>query len=157
MALISDTPALARSVSDWEGYFVNRVNTRQVSYHGGGSPLDWFENVFRLPSWIFSKKCFMEAFLRGFFDTDGSVYLLKHGIQISFTNYSYPLLKSLHSILFRLGYNPSKISSHKVYLTNGRYVRSFFEKICPQNPKHRKRFEEFKKMRRSYSGYYTRL
>ena len=44
------------------------------------------------PRWVFSKKRFMESFLRGFFDTDGSVYLLKHGIQINLTNHSYPLV-----------------------------------------------------------------
>lgn len=110
-----------------------------------------------VPTWIYSSRSFMKAFMRGFFDTDGSVYLLKHGVQISFTNYSWPLLKSLHSILSRLGYNPSKISSHKVYLTNRRDITRFFEEITPHNPKHRRRFQEYRKMRRSYSGYYTRL
>lgn len=47
------------------------------------------------PPWIFRKKAFMRRFLRGFFDTDGSVYKLKHGIQISLSNRSLPLLQSI--------------------------------------------------------------
>lgn len=59
-----------------------------------------------VPKWIFSKKVYMKMCLRGFFDTDGSVYKLRHGIQLSFTNYSVPLLLSLQSMLLRLQYNP---------------------------------------------------
>ena len=71
-----------------------RVSLRKGGYHdvyiGSVALTEWLyisglvRNKVRsqvdIPSWIFSKKCFMEAFLRGFFDTDGSVYLLKHGI-----------------------------------------------------------------------------
>lgn len=86
----------------------------------------------------------MQSFVRGFFDTDGSVYKLKYGIQISFTNYSKPLLESLQSVLIKLGYNPSRISVNKVYLTQVKDVERFFREICPKNQKHLRRFIEFK-------------
>ena len=44
----------------------------------------------RVPRWIFTNKNFMDAFIRGFFDTDGSVYKLRWGNQISFCNRSIP-------------------------------------------------------------------
>lgn len=110
-----------------------------------------------IPEWIFSREKFMKRFLRGFFDTDGSVYKLKFGIQISLTNHSYPILLSLHKMLFKLRYNPSKVSAHKVYLTKANDLEKFFREIRPKNPKHVRRFEQFILMRRSDSGYSRRL
>ncbi len=110
-----------------------------------------------VPVWIFSETRFMKSFLRGFFDTDGSVYKLKFGMQVSLTNHSFPILLSLHEILFKLGYNPSEISASKIYLTRLQNVRKFFSEIGPKNPKHLRRFKEFINMRRSDSGYSRRL
>ncbi len=98
-----------------------------------------------IPKWIFSQEDFMRAFVRGFFDTDGSIYKLKFGIQISFTNYSLPLLKSLQRMLIALGYTPSRISANKVYLTRVGDVMRFFREIKPQNSKHGRRFIDFTK------------
>lgn len=41
-----------------------------------------------LPSWITNDRRYTLAALRGLFDTDGCVYKLKFGIQISFVNHS---------------------------------------------------------------------
>ena len=62
------------------------------------------------PKWIYENHEFISAFLRGFFDTDGSVYKLRYGIQVSFCNRSMPLLFSLQKMLQKLRYNPSAIS-----------------------------------------------
>ena len=110
-----------------------------------------------VPIWIFSKKKFMNNFLRGFFDTDGSVYKLKFGIQISLTNHSFPILVSLHKMLSTLGYNPSVINTHRIYLTRIKDLKRFFQEIQPKNPKHTRRFEEYILMRRSDSGYSSAL
>lgn len=150
------SPGISRRKGGYHDIYISSVALAKWLY-ARGLVSNKVHSQVGIPAWIFSKKTFMKGFLRGLFDTDGSVYLLKYGIQVSFTNYSYPLLKSLHSILSRLRYNPSKISSHKVYITNRKDVVNFFKEISPKNPKHKRRFEEFKKMRRSYSGYYTRL
>lgn len=96
-----------------------------------------------VPDWIFKRKEYMRAFLRGFFDTDGSVYKLRFGIQLSFTNRSRPLLISLHKMLSALGYTPSKVGVWRVYLTRIPDVKRFFSEIQPANQKHQRRFEEF--------------
>lgn len=94
-----------------------------------------------IPCWVFTKKEYMKACLRGFFDTDGSLYSLRYGYQISFTNYSEPLLTSLRKMLFELQYSPSCISSHKVYLTKKEDIKRFFKEIQPQNSKHSTRYK----------------
>ncbi len=96
-----------------------------------------------VPDWIFTKRPFLAGFLRGFFDTDGSVYKIKYGIQMSFTNYSLPLLEGLQRALSILGYTPSEVSSHKIYLTRIEDVRRFFREVHPRNQKHQRRFQQF--------------
>ncbi|MEK7498838.1 MAG: LAGLIDADG family homing endonuclease [Patescibacteria group bacterium] len=98
-----------------------------------------------VPKWIFDNREFMKGCIRGFFDTDGSIYRLRFGIQISFTNKSAPLLKSIQIMLVYLGYHPSRISGYKFYLTKKNEVSRFFEEINPRNQKHRGRFKEFLK------------
>lgn len=93
------------------------------------------------PEWIFEKPNYMNAFLRGFFDTDGSIYRLKFGKQISLTNHSIPLLNSLRSMLIALEYKPSKLSAYRVYLTRKSDVDRFFVEVQPANTKHLRRFE----------------
>lgn len=110
---------------------------------GGGLVCDKVKCQVGVPSWIFTKKVFMKRFLRGFFDTDGSIYKLKFGIQIAFTNRSIPLLKSLQEMLKRLGYRPSEISLYRIYLTRIPNVEKFFCEISPRNPKHEKRYGQF--------------
>lgn len=96
-----------------------------------------------VPKWIFKRDDHMSSFLRGFFDTDGSIYRLRYGVQISLTNYSLPLLRSLQKILRTLRYNPSTVSAHKVYLTRVSDIKRFFSEIKPANPKHQRRFRKF--------------
>ncbi len=94
-----------------------------------------------VPAWIFKRKEFMKSFVRGFFDTDGSVYKLKFGIQISFSNKSLPLLRGIQSMLFELKYKPSVVCGKSLYLTKRNEVQRFFEEIRPANVKHVRRFE----------------
>lgn len=96
-----------------------------------------------VPRWIFLKKEYKQNFLRGFFDTDGSIYRLKFGIQVTFNNRSEPLLQSTHRILKLLSYHPSKIAGHKIYLTKRNEIIRFFQEVKPANPKHQERFKNF--------------
>jgi len=96
-----------------------------------------------VPLWIFSKDSYKKSFLRGFFDTDGSIYSLKFGTQISFCNRSIPLLESTRKILLSLDYSPSRISSCKVYLTRRSNLYKYINEIGFGNPKHLKRARNF--------------
>ena len=94
-----------------------------------------------VPKWIMYKPEYMERFLRGFFDTDGCVYKLRFGIQVSFCNRSLPLLKSTRNMLVLLGYRVSEISLFNLYLTRRSEVVRFFTEIKPMNAKHVERYK----------------
>ena len=130
------------------------ISTRKGGYHdvyvGSVELTSWLlsqgltknkvKNQVRVPSWIEHDPLFSKRFLRGFFDTDGSIYRLKFGTQLSFTNYSLPLLESLQKMLHALEYSPSAVSSHKIYLTKKEDIQRFFKEVRPMNAKHRERF-----------------
>ncbi|OGM02494.1 hypothetical protein A2115_00695 [Candidatus Woesebacteria bacterium GWA1_41_8] len=96
-----------------------------------------------LPPWIFSNKDYVKGFLRGFFDTDGSIYKLRFGVQLAFINRSLPMLESLRSCLSLLDYSPSNISQFRIYLTRREDIIRFFKTVNPANAKHQKRFQMF--------------
>jgi intein/homing endonuclease len=96
-----------------------------------------------IPPWIFIKDSYKKYFLRGFFDTDGSVYRIRFGVQMNFCNRSIPLLKSTRKLLLDLGYHPSNISSYKVYLTRKTDLYRYVKEIGFGNPKHFKRAKKF--------------
>ncbi len=95
-----------------------------------------------VPGWIYTKNIYQRQFLRGFFDTDGSVYKIRHGTQLSFTNHSVPLLRSLQEMLLRLEYTPSSISHVTFYITRQKDIKRFFNEIQPQNQKHKERYKQ---------------
>lgn len=100
------------------------------------------KNQVDVPKWVLQKDEFMISFLRGFFDTDGSVYKIRHGVQASYTNRSLPLLEAARYMLKKLGYSPSKESVFKVYLTKKVDLEKFLREIKPSNE------QKLNKMRR---------
>ncbi|MGH2349240.1 MAG: LAGLIDADG family homing endonuclease [bacterium] len=98
-----------------------------------------------VPDWIFSKAEYQKRFIRGFFDTDGSIYLLKHfnAPQMLFKNCSFPLLDGTRQILLNLGYHPSKISGYSVYLTRRADIERYGLDIGFGNSKHLERAARF--------------
>lgn len=95
----------------------------------------------KAPEWIFRNEDYMRSFVRGFFDTDGSIYRLRYGSQISFTNRSLPLLEALQRMLRLLEYTVSEISGPRFYITRSGEIRKFFSDIAPANGRHIERFE----------------
>lgn len=91
-----------------------------------------------VPNWIFGAPEYQRGFLRGFFDTDGSIYRLKrfNAVQMSFSNRSLPLLEGTRLILLGLGYHPSRFSGHAIYLTRQTDLREYAQEIGFGNLKH---------------------
>jgi hypothetical protein len=126
-----------------------------VVYFGSTVTVRWLLNmglVFNkvkyqvdIPQWIFSKKSYMKSAIRGLIDTDGSVYKIRSGVQMSFTNCSKPLLRSFRSMMLQIGFFPSKISSNKVYLTKQADLRRYVQDIGFSNKKHENRLLLFNK------------
>jgi hypothetical protein len=96
-----------------------------------------------VPGWCYSKQNYMKAVLRGLLDTDGSIYKMHQGMQISFCNRSKPMLHSVRLILLRLGFRPSKVGEKNVYLTRKADVARYAKYIGFANIKHQSRFKQF--------------
>lgn len=127
-----------------------------VVYLGSTELVKWFLSMglahhkvrsqVSMPSWIFADARFMRRALRGLWDTDGSVYKLRFGIQFSFCNCSEPLLCSVRMLLSQLGFHPSEIAragTPRIYLTRREELYTFFNTIGFKNPKHSRRFLQF--------------
>lgn len=112
--------------------------------HDEGLPNHKVRMQVNVPEWIVASPAYSEACIRGLFDTDGCIYALRHGIQVSFSNRSVPLLCSLQKMLKTLGYTPSAISGSQLYLTKTSDIDRFFRKIRPANEKHLRRNARFR-------------
>lgn len=125
----------------------------QVIYFGSTVVVRWLRKMglvynkvkfqVDIPKWCFSKRSFIESTIRGLIDTDGSVYRIRSGLQISFCNRSRPLLQSVRRMFLKLGYRPSKISGYNIYLTRRLDLLKYFKEIGFNNGKNKKRFMEF--------------
>lgn len=97
----------------------------------------------QIPPWIMKKHEYAKGFLRGFFDTDGSVYKLRFGVQMGFCNRSLPLLFGTKSLLDSLGYSPSEMSSYRIYLTRKADLMRYASDIGFGNLKHLAKARKF--------------
>lgn len=142
--LFNITPKIYRRP---KGYYVIYFGSVKVVrwLQSNGLVFNKVKEQVKPPDWIFEKNYRMEGFLKGFFDTDGSVYKLRFGVQLAFTNRSLPLLRGVKYALDKLKYFPSKVCGFKVYLTKRKYVLKYLRRIGSANIKHRQRFEEFVK------------
>ena len=96
-----------------------------------------------IPEWVKTRTEYKIACLRGLIDTDGSVYKLRWGFQISFTNYAKPLLHSAREVLIQLGFHPSRVTRNAFYLTRKEDLDKFNREVGFRNPKHLERFRRF--------------
>ncbi len=84
----------------------------------------------RIPSWIWEKKDYLLACLKGLFESDGCWTIDKNNYTsvISFRNNQQHLLDDVYNALIRLGYNPQR-RKLDVRLARKAEVSSFIEKI----------------------------
>lgn len=97
-----------------------------------------------------NKKELYPHFLRGFFDTDGSIYKkYDHYAQISFRNHNKDILNFIYGLLRSMGFNPSyERRFGNVFIHRQKEVDSFFRKIGSSNPKHIVRYQYWKNKKR---------
>ncbi len=96
------------------------------------------------PPWVYSRRSYLRAFLRGLFDTDGCVYVDVHRIRgrtyknigMAFTNRSLPLLRDFKSSLEGMGLHPTQKSKYIVFLRREKDIREYFAVVGSSNPKH---------------------
>lgn len=104
-----------------------------------------------IPKWVFKNKDWMKFCLIGLIDTDGNIARKNYhantlAMQISFTNASKPLLKSVRRIWMELGYHPTEITGRQVHVTRFKEVIRYIKEIGFSNFKHIKRFKNYLSM-----------
>jgi len=90
-----------------------------------------------------------DAFIRGVFDTDGSVYC-KYGPygQIQFKAVSRGLMSSIRGLLVGLGFHPTRLrpdeTKFRFSLCRHNEIDTFFRTVSPSNPKHVERLRRIR-------------
>jgi len=109
---------------------------------------------FSIPESIINNLEFCKHFLRGFFDTDGCLYIEnKNGKpypRIEITSISINFSKQLKEILIKLGFKLSLYTEkrkkhgwkdlHRIIIRGNKMANKWFSEINPKNPKHIKKF-----------------
>lgn len=104
-----------------------------------------------IPKWVYKRKVWQRACLRGLLDTDGCTYIDHHKykgkayghIGLAFTSYSSYLLESIAKILKNLGYSPTISTKLRVLLRREKEVLRFFQEFKPSNHRHYGKLREF--------------
>ena len=124
-----------------------------------GLPLGKKRN-FSIPSEIIENEELSRNFLRGYFDTDGCLYIEnKRGKpypRIEMASISEEFVKQLEYILIKLGFRFSYYKEnrtkqgwfdlHRIIIRGNEMTLRWFNEIKPANQKHVKKFEEWKKV-----------
>lgn len=112
-----------------------------------GLPLGKKTGRLKVPKQVFKSKKLLCSYLRGLFDTDGSIYIRrKKDIVLEIISADENYLKKIKKILFKLSIK-SGISGNHLYIYNKNDIKKFFKIIKPSNSKHLKRFHSFENLR----------
>ena len=105
-----------------------------------------------IPEWVRSNPNLIIPYIRGLFDTDGSMYV--HKYRSGGKSYSYPklqfssesqeLIYSVHNVLKNMGFcaRMDKRKENSIYIENQNDVKRFMRLIGSNNPKHWKVFKK---------------
>lgn len=134
-------------------------STKLVDYKNKiiGLPLGKKE-CFSIPTKIFQNKKLSVHFLRGYFDTDGCLYLEKRNgklyPRVEMASISEKFIQQLKEVLEYLGFKLSYYIErrqkhgwqdlHRIIIRGNNMVEKWFSEIKPANPKHLKKFNKLK-------------
>ncbi|RLG69485.1 MAG: hypothetical protein DRO07_02275 [Candidatus Iainarchaeum archaeon] len=91
-----------------------------------GFPIGRKKNKLRVPSFIFKNKELSKAYIRGLFDTDGSIFRHhRFSAKIEITSHSQKFRKDIIRLLIRLGFKPIEINTHIRVGANQKLIVSF--------------------------------
>ncbi|MFC1690804.1 LAGLIDADG family homing endonuclease [Nanoarchaeota archaeon] len=119
------------------------INSKELSEFLTGRyklPLGKKMRKLHIPKKIKLNKKFLQSYLRGLFDTDGSIYLRRNESVVSIISRDKAFLEEVRKGFENLGFRPS-ISGKNLYLYN--QSGKFFSEISPANTKHLLRYKKF--------------
>lgn len=96
-----------------------------------------------IPIQIRTEKELLASYVRGLFDTDGSIYLRrKSSLVLSIISRDPIFLNEVKNALTELGYSPS-VSGKNLYIYTQKEVKRFMIEVKPSNEKHLNRYDNF--------------
>ena len=132
---------------------VSRVEAVEVLESFGLRRGNKMQHEVDVPSWVWKRRDYRVACLRGLMDTDGCVYRHRYTVngktygycKLCFTSYSRPLLSSAKRLFEGLQLFPTihAYDGHRLYLHDTQAVKRYFEIVGTHNPRYRDRFERF--------------
>ena len=111
-----------------------------------GFPKGKKKGKLKIPSVFLSNKKFLEAYIRGLFDTDGTIYLRRKNepvVEISSSDKRY--LQQVQEQLLFLGFKAG-IGKNRVFIYNKEDIGRFFKEIKSSNPKHLNKYQKYLKL-----------
>lgn len=151
-----DVPVRLRQRSDVKACELV-ISSKEICdfFRGQGMTGNKVRHGVMIPPWIHKSDAYTKAFVRGLFDTDGCVFLDTHRITgrtyrhlgIAFTNRTLTLLDFFTRTLRAHNLRPTQTTKFTVFLRREDEIRRYFELIGTSNPKHRRRFTEFLRIR----------
>ena len=111
---------------------------------------------FLIPKEIVNNSLFSKHFLRGYFDTDGCLYLEKRNNKyyprVEMASISKPFINQMRLILTNLGFRFSIYTEkrekygwndlHRIIIRGDNMAYKWFSQIKPANPKHIKKYKK---------------
>lgn len=96
-----------------------------------------------IPTQIRAEKGFLMSYIRGLFDTDGSIYCRrKKSLVVSIASRDPVFLNEVKNALIELGYSAS-VSGKNLYIYNQEQINRFMREVKPSNMKHLNRYDNF--------------
>jgi len=96
-----------------------------------------------IPKQIKNTNKLLKNYIKGLFDTDGSVYLRRgNSLVVSIISRDPNFLEEIRSSLIKLGYDAS-VSGKNLYIYKQDQIRRFFFDIQPNNQKHKLKYDNF--------------
>lgn len=97
----------------------------------------------KIPSIVKSSKSFLIAYLKGLFDTDGTIYIRrKKDLVLEISSADKRFLKEVHDALHLLGFNVKLYEKHVTFY-NLKDIYNFFKIVKPANTKHLKKYQNY--------------
>ncbi len=149
----------------WKTYGVMVCKPKIIEeFHKMGMPLGHKSSIVTVPTSVLNDKKFHVPFLRGLFDTDGTIYFQKsynsnaskwqknhrHVPIIELCSVSPDLMKSVYKMFRDLGFNfrfvkkriskRGRYTEHKIRITGKGNIRRFFKEVHPKNQRHVNKF-----------------
>ncbi|MEK6959758.1 MAG: LAGLIDADG family homing endonuclease, partial [Nanoarchaeota archaeon] len=129
-----------------EGQNVIRIKAYSIELSklltGFGYPSDRKMGKLRIPPQCAADAELSAAFLRGVFDTDGSIHRHHHSDAcVEFISRDWRFLQDIVWCLKQLGFRAGS-SGKNAYIYAREDIHHFFRKIKPANPKHQRRYRQ---------------